>query len=156
MKTTFLMTFFLIGALTQNTLEARPGGHGKRHGGFGGGHHRMLKDLDLTKEQRDQVKTLRKANKEKTRALRTQMREARKGMFAKMKDPAASEADLRKSFEALETLRNQMSKQRFEESLEIRKILTPAQREQLAKKVTEKIGHLREKINDMEEFSPED
>ena len=84
------------------------------------------------------------------------MKGARKAMFEKMKDPKATDADIRKAFEVLNGYRNEMQRSHFEETLEIRKILTPEQRTKLAEKVTEKIEHLRERIQDMEEFSPED
>ncbi|MEZ4750297.1 MAG: Spy/CpxP family protein refolding chaperone [Bdellovibrionota bacterium] len=156
MNSKLLLSLALVFALGLPHAEARGrGGHGGHKGGFGGG-HRMLKDLDLTKEQREKVQALRKANRDKSKAIRAKMKDARKAMFEKMKDAKASDADIRKTFEVVSGYRNEMQRLHFEETLEIRKILTPEQRVKLANKVTEKIENLRERIQEMEEFSPED
>jgi periplasmic protein CpxP/Spy len=99
---------------------------------------RMIKELKLTEEQVAKIKKLHEENKpndESFRANRAKLKEAHEALRTAMHSDAPV-AELRAKFEAVQALqmkcedRQAMAKQRFEEVLAIREILTPEQRKQ--------------------------
>ncbi|MGK7926604.1 MAG: Spy/CpxP family protein refolding chaperone [Spirulina sp.] len=102
-----------------------PGG-GRRDRGM-----RMLEQLNLSAEQKQQIQAIREQAKANSQQLREQMQNAREQMRSLMAGNA-SESELRQQHQVIDNLRDQMSDRRFETMLQIREVLTPEQRAQLA------------------------
>ncbi len=91
-------------------------------------HHRgMMKELNLSEEQRKQMKEIRSANRDQMKSLRTQKKELHEKMQNLLKTNG-SDSDLKSLHEKLSQTKAQMGKLRFEQMLAIRKILNEDQR----------------------------
>lgn len=124
-----------LGAIFVSAQKAKGDGHGKR--GFGkGGHHRgggmMLRGLDLTDDQKNQVKGIMEASKAKVQPLRESMKATRQ----KLRDLSASGKFDEGQVQALATEQGNISAQltveRERSKSQIFQILTPEQREKAA------------------------
>jgi periplasmic protein CpxP/Spy len=105
--------------------------------GHGGGHgmERAIERLDLdadTQARFDAVfDAARPAQRDLGRSLRTQAEELR----ALMADPAATEAAVVAKVDAMSKLSAEMRKQEIRTAFQVRALLTPEQRSQLAEKM---------------------
>jgi Spy/CpxP family protein refolding chaperone len=136
--------------LTSAVFAFGPGGQagcapGQAGGGPGwqnghGGHGRMASELNLSKEQQDQLAALRKQQWEGLRPLRDQMSQKQQEMRSLYTDPAAKDATIIAKQNELNALRQQMQDRTVQFRLEQRKIFTP---EQLAKLKDMPIGYGR-------------
>ena len=129
--------------------QSGPMGHGMQHGQeHGWKHHgmdrmmqRMLDRVHATPEQRERIRGFQKSGMERSRPLMEQMRGL---MQQRMQLLAAPTIDLG----ALENLRSkqmavadQMSKNMTQTQYEIAEVLTPAQRQQMAHLMQERMQH---------------
>ena len=100
------------------------------HGPMGGGPERLLKQLDLSADQKEQLKAMRRARRDKNDARRHKLEDAQEDlhdMLAKT-DRSQGYADkLKAKHEELLLLQQEAGRDRFESILEIRAILTDAQ-----------------------------
>ena len=119
-----------------------PGGHGGQGGGFLVGNvrmlDRMLDSINATTDQRTQIKAIAAAAQTDLKALHDQGRSLREQSAAVFTQP---NVDAR----AAETLRQQMlaqhdqaSKRTMQAMLDISRVLTPEQRQAVAKKMAER------------------
>lgn len=112
----------------------------KGPGGGGGGMKRMLRQLDLTQEQKDKLKEMRGSKKGEMKALR----EKKRAMHKKVQEAMggdASEATLRSLHTEAQALERQMADLRFEQILAVRKVLTPEQRKKFSELHQDRRGH---------------
>ncbi len=118
MKNFTVLIAILLGlSLISQPSLAKPGkGHFKR----------MMKKLELTAEQKEKMKELRKNNPD-MKAKRAEMREVRK-KFKEALGSDASKVELTKLHNELQSKKTEIAKIRFEKMLSIREILTPEQR----------------------------
>lgn len=112
----------------------------KEHGkGFGGGHFGAnFKELNLTADQKAKLKKLREESKKEKNEDSAKMKEEGKAFREKMAG-TASDDELRKDFEKLQSKRAEMGKERFEHMLKVRAILTPEQRKKFADAMEKKM-----------------
>ena len=102
--------------------DARPGkGKGKGHW------KQMMKELDLTEDQKVKMKALKKS-KPDHKASRENMKKLKDQLKAALKSDT-SDADLIKMHGEIQTARNKKATERFNHMLAVRAILTPEQRE---------------------------
>ena len=110
-------------------MDADEGGAG--HGpGMGGHHGGPLANLDLSPEQRGQLKTLRRARRDKLQAIQNSLQDAREDLHELLKGGGKGDdfnAKARAQDEKVLDLAKKLGQERFESILEIRGILTPAQ-----------------------------
>jgi P pilus assembly/Cpx signaling pathway, periplasmic inhibitor/zinc-resistance associated protein len=143
-----LIALTLIGAM------AAYGHRGHGHGGhkFGHGHggfpFRILRSLDLSEEQRAQIKTINEAHREAFAALWKEKRSVLNEVTDKMlaagtvtPDTFASQADRLAALEA------RMFKEHMAVAVQVRNLLTPEQLSQAAKLVAEKRARWQERKN---------
>ncbi len=118
MKNFMVLITILLGlSVISQPLMAKPGkGHFKK----------MMKKLELTAEQKEKMKDLRKNNPD-MKAKRAEMREVRK-KFKEALGSDASKGELTKLHNELQSKKTEIAKIRFEKMLSIREILTPEQR----------------------------
>ena len=90
-------------------------------------HEKMMSELNLTAEQQTKMKALKESSKAGLKDKKKAMRAAREDLGNALKG-TASDADVRKKFEALSKLQDEFAKARFEHVLAVRAILTPEQR----------------------------
>ena len=125
--------FLTVTASVLLVAGAMAQGKGKRGEGPPDGKERtfpppgMVKQLELTDEQTKEIKAIHEKNKEAGKTKRSDLRAAHEALKAAMKKDA-SDKELWKSFDAVQSARSSMAKAHFEEILAIRKVLTPEQR----------------------------
>ena len=104
-----------------------PGFHHGDHGGPGAELHHIFAQLDLSADQKAQLKQLHASRMVAEKAARHDMGEARKAFAAAMRGNSSDEA-LRSAHNALSQKREAFEAQRFEDLLQVRKLLTADQR----------------------------
>ena len=92
---------------------------------------RLLEQLDLTPEQSQQIETIKQQSKADTESLRQELQQAHEQMRSLMVADTNSN-ELRQQHQQLQTLHQQLGTQRFETMLQVREVLTPEQRSQMA------------------------
>lgn len=102
-------------------------GHGEGAAGPGMWDPKELKELNLTKEQKDKVKAIRESSKGKGKELRQATKEARKNMKALLASDASKE-EIAKAFDVVQAKQAESAKFMFTQMLQVREILTPEQR----------------------------
>lgn len=107
-----------------------------RHAGAYGAHGKnMMRDLDLTQEQRDKLFELRHAQAPKMRELMRTMRDSQRELRQLSMSDSFDEAKARTLADAAAQAGASMALQRAQLQNETFKILTPEQREKLAKRI---------------------
>jgi periplasmic protein CpxP/Spy len=91
-----------------------------------------LKNLNLSEEQRSQIQSLKKG-KNGSDGDRQALRQKRQELETALSNPSASRAELQKIHNELQKLRGEMAERRFNHMMQIREILTPEQRVEMAK-----------------------
>lgn len=98
--------------------------------GMKSGLDRMVKELNLTPEQKEKVREIKKNQGAGMREHKAKVHEAMKDLAQSMKAPEkgdAYKAKLKQKFETVQALRNEMMAKRFQVALEIREILSAEQ-----------------------------
>lgn len=106
----------------------------------GGKHMRgkqIMKELELSKEQREEIKDLRKGFKEKIKALRESTKEAQDKLHALMKSNAG-DSEIMAQHNAVHELKGKQAAMRLEMMLQIRSKLSEDQRKKFAESLPEK------------------
>lgn len=124
-----LPALLILGLSLGHAQDEEQGRRGKKRHRGGGKMMRMMKELDLTEEQRNKIKQLREANKvgdpkierEEVKKLKTKLKEEMKGN--------GSKESILSLFDQIQTAMNAKKRRRLEMVLSIREILTPEQRE---------------------------
>jgi len=131
-----LAVVIVLALLAAPVLAQGPPGHGHRSGHFRGAdnpmHERMLEQLDLTDDQREQVEQLmtdhRSAMKDRRELMRTHRKEMRDLVHAEDFDEAA----IRDAAMVIAEAEAEMAVERARLRQEIHKVLTPEQQEKAA------------------------
>lgn len=105
----------------------RPERAGKSGEFRGNRHDRILRQLDLSDEQKKKLADLREANREKSKEARAEMRKKREAL-EKALDSDASSDELRRLHQDLQKTRIKLGDLRFDQVLAVREVLTAEQR----------------------------
>jgi Spy/CpxP family protein refolding chaperone len=92
---------------------------------------RILDELNLTDAQKQEINRIRQQNRPKMQALRQEI-QAKQAELQTLMAGNSSDSQLRSKHEQITALRQDMASLHFDNMLEIRKVLTPAQRSQFA------------------------
>jgi Spy/CpxP family protein refolding chaperone len=92
---------------------------------------KVLRQLNLTDNQLLAIRNLRQKHQQKLQPLRQKLRQHRRELQAMLAGDATPE-QLRAKYQEIGSLRQQIARVQFEQTLAIREILTPAQRTRLA------------------------
>ena len=112
-----LLSLFLI-------TEVGAFGRGEKgHGGM----RKILKQLELTEEQKVKLKNHRESHKDNKKELRGKMKDARQRMKSAFTSNS-SDSELRSLHSEIKALKSQIADTRFEKMLFIRSVLTTEQR----------------------------
>ena len=138
MKRSLVLTLFLSLVLS-NVSFAKD-----KKGGKGMGMMQMLKELDLSKEQKEKMKALRseapkKSNRDEIKALKEQLQQK----FASN----AKDAELKALNDKIIDAESNQRKSMYERVLKIRSILTPEQRKKFLKLQNEKKQKMMKRFN---------
>lgn len=123
----------LLLAATQVSAEGKDWGHEGKWSGMRqgmGGPEQILKKLDLSEVQKEKLKELRKARRDKSQARKNALHDARedmKGLLAKVDRSKGHEDKLRAKHAEIAKLEAEQGDDRFESMLEVRNILNDAQ-----------------------------
>ncbi|MGK7899272.1 MAG: Spy/CpxP family protein refolding chaperone [Xenococcus sp. (in: cyanobacteria)] len=104
--------------------------HGRRRGGYGG-MQKFLEQLDLTTEQSQKIDAIQEQFQSDNETLFQEMRTNHQEMRSLLASDA-SDQQLRQQHQKIQDLRQQLGTNRFETMLQVREILTPEQRAQMA------------------------
>ena len=118
--------FILTGLLSISVFADRDDGQVRSHHRGRGKYFKILKKIDLTEEQKNKVKEIRKEQRTLLKSIRTNKKAAHKKLHDLMKANAADSL-LKSAHKQVLSLRSQMDSARFEKMLKIRKVLTPKQ-----------------------------
>jgi protein CpxP len=102
------------------------GPQGYQQGGEGRG-QQVFKDLGLSEEQQQKLKTHREAHRALATETRKILKEKREALRAELEKPNFSENAAKKLNDEMKVAQNRMADQRLAGVLEVRKILTPEQ-----------------------------
>jgi len=114
-------------------LAQGPGARGGGNGGRGNGMaiERMAQRLDLTLEQVEAIKEIREKGREENVGLRKDMMKLRNEKRGEMLEDSPSSDKVLKLTRQIGDLRTEMQTNRMSNRLEVRKVLTPAQRDKM-------------------------
>lgn len=134
-KRILIMAMFL--SLIAPVVEAR-GGKGKmKHGDHAEMdfkfHPEKMRELGLSEEQSEKLKSLRQKNKEDHRKSKEEMMASKK-QFRELMKSNASREEILSAFKAMNEKKRDLEQKRFEGMLDAREILTPDQRTKLFSK----------------------
>lgn len=130
----FFIVTLAAAALLVAPVLAQPGPmKAGRHGlhGPGMGLHRMLRHLDLSAEQREQLEQLHATHREETQAVRDRLHAAQERFSDLAHAETVDEEALREAAAEVAEARAEMMLSRAALGNRVRQILTPEQREQL-------------------------
>jgi Spy/CpxP family protein refolding chaperone len=117
-----------------------PGGPGGPGGGGMPGGGRLLKALDLSQDQKDQLKALRRAKRGKLQAAQNALQDAREDLRELMEKGDASDAQIMAKHAEQQKAQAALEELRFQSILDARAILTPAQRKKAAELMKQGMG----------------
>ena len=131
--------------LAQNNLRENTTmewSHQNKHAdrrGMRGGIDRLLQQLDLTSEQSEQIEAIQAQSETENQALFEQLQTNRQEMQSLLASNADRE-QLQANHQEGQSLRQELGDSRFETMLEIREVLTPEQRTQMAELMAQRRG----------------
>ncbi len=81
---------------------------------------KMKQELNLSDEQLEKIKEIRKSKRESQKEMRTQMKRLRDDLHASLGNPKSSKEEIMDKFNKLQSLKQELSKKKIETMLEIR------------------------------------
>ena len=124
----FMQSFILSAVLLTSSIPGFSSEAFARDGKRkGGGMGKILKQLDLSEDQKEQLKTIRKDNKKMGKADKGKIKELWGQMKSKFGSDA-SESEVRALHEQIKNLKMEKMEKRFSRIMKIRTILTVEQR----------------------------
>jgi periplasmic protein CpxP/Spy len=96
-----------------------------------------LKDLNLTPQQMQQIKTIRTQSKDQIAQKRQAIRQAQQELKALMAG-TASKDQVRDKYNQIRTLKQELADVQFDNTLGIREVLNPEQRQKFAEQMYKK------------------
>jgi Spy/CpxP family protein refolding chaperone len=146
MKRSMMVTGCLIGLVTMSVAQDKPAEPKERrmarHAGLERGPMegdmpmmQMHKELDLSKEQMKQMKSLFSGSTNEMMTLQSRMQEAAKAQAELMSQDMPNEEAVLKGADEIAKLRAEIGRIRLKQMLETRKILTPEQRVKMREKM---------------------
>ena len=121
-----------------NTQIAQIFSHRGRSG-KGAGMQRLLEQLELTSEQSTQIEAIHQQYRTINEQNYQQLQQARAEMRSLLAEDANPD-ELRQQHQEIQSLHQQLGDSRFEAMLQVREILTPQQRQQMAELMAQQRG----------------
>jgi len=129
--------FFELTAQRPSELPPSDGEHseGARHSRW----QQWLQSLDLSDQQMARIREIYQQSRGETSSLRQQLREERERMYSLLTSDVGSDQILQ-IHQQVQSLQQELENQRFEAMLEVREVLTPEQRVQVAESIRQYQG----------------
>jgi Spy/CpxP family protein refolding chaperone len=121
---------------------------GEKRMGKGRGIERLLDQLDLTSEQSEKIAAIQEDFRSQNESLHEEMQANRQEMRSLFSNDASAE-ELRQQHQEMQSLHEQLGNNRFETMLQIREILTPEQRDQMAELMEQHQGRGKGRYGDL-------
>ncbi|MDY7049220.1 MAG: Spy/CpxP family protein refolding chaperone [Microcystis panniformis WG22] len=125
--------------IAQTSSPQRPE---NRPRGMDNSRERLIEQLNLTDEQKSKVAAIRQKYQEKTKQLRQTLRSNEQELNSLLSNNA-SDRDIRAKHQQVSRNRQEISNLQFESFLEIRQVLTPAQRTEFSQLMQERRANYR-------------
>ncbi len=103
---------------------------------------RLIEQLNLTDDQKSKIAAIRQKYQEKTKQLRETLRSNEQELNSLLSNNA-SDREIRSKHQQISRNRQEMSNLQFESFLEIRQVLTPAQRTEFSQLMQERCPNSR-------------
>lgn len=123
----------------ERPMSETPGKPGHRSG-------KLWQQLDLTPEQTQQLKAIKDQSQETHKAQRQQMRQLRQELRTMLAGDTPK-FQLTAKFDQVQALRQQIERDRFEQTLKMRDLLTSAQRQKLSELTRARQFMLRDRFS---------
>ncbi|AFY70875.1 protein of unknown function Spy-related protein [Thalassoporum mexicanum PCC 7367] len=107
---------------------------------------RLLEELDLSDAQKQEIKEIHDRGRSQSQSLREQLRQEQEELKNLMTG-TASESAIRSQFNQVKSLRTQLADIRFDHMMEVRAVMTPAQRQEFAQLMEERREQWRGRRN---------
>ena len=134
-----------VGGCGKDAKKGRPGMQGKK----GCGPMMMMKDLNLTEDQKAAIKDLHETNSKKMEEARKAVGEARKALMEAASSEDVTEAAVKELSSQLADAISVMALNRAEMQKEVKALLTPEQQDKFEKKMgamQERMGKMRKSM----------
>jgi Spy/CpxP family protein refolding chaperone len=138
MKPKTIITLVVV-ALTLSLAVVAQARHG-RGKGHGGGIEMILRNVDLTEDQRTQLEALRDEHQAEMKPLKQELKTKRQQLHQLWTAEVIDEGAIWALDAEMVPLRQQMHQERLEQRLQVMNLLTPEQRAQLIDAIEKKIG----------------
>jgi len=125
--------------IAQTSSPQRPE---NRPRGMDNSRERLIEQLNLTDDQKSKVAAIRQKYQEKTKKLRETLRSNEQELNSLLSNNA-SDRDIRSKHQQVSRNRQEISNLQFESFLEIRQVLTPAQRTEFSQLMQERCPNSR-------------
>ena len=125
--------------IAQTSSPQRPENRPRR---INNSRERLIEQLNLTDEQKSKVAAIRQKYQEKTKQLRETLRSNEQELNSLLSNNA-SDRDIRAKHQQISRNRQEISNLQFESFLEIRQVLTPAQRTEFSQLMQERCPNSR-------------
>jgi Spy/CpxP family protein refolding chaperone len=125
--------------IAQTSSPQRPE---NRPRGMNNSRERLIEQLNLTDDQKSKVAAIRQKYQEKTKKLRETLRSNEQELNSLLSNNA-SDRDIRSKHQQVSRNRQEISNLQFESFLEIRQVLTPAQRTEFSQLMQERRANSR-------------
>ncbi len=122
----------------EQTVAQRPGDDGPPGRGPG----ELFEQLNLSQDQMQKMQQIRERYKNQMQQQQQALRQAEEE-FAKLMASTASQDQLREKHRQVQGLRDKLGEWRFESLLEMREVLTPDQRRQMAELMQQRRQNMR-------------
>lgn len=119
----------------------------QRGEGRGEGKGKFLAKLDLTNEQKQELSAIRQKYRGQIEPIQNNMQIIQQELFDMMAGVDSTDA-IRAKYQEAAQLRQQLGNIRFQSMLEMREVLTPQQRTQLAQMMEQRRRNWRDSTND--------
>lgn len=106
---------------------------------------KMFEQLNLSSEQSEQIQTIQDNARTEHENLHEQLRQAKDQLRSLLASSDATNDQLQQQHQQVQSLKQQLDNQKFETMLQIREVLTPEQRTQMAEEIQQ--HHERRSMN---------
>jgi len=113
----------------------------------GEGPEALMKQLNLSSQQQQQLKAIRQKNQGQMKQLHDQLRKNQEEL-KEMMDGTAPASTLTAKHDQVMDLRQQLEKLRFQSMLESREVLNPEQRKQFGQLINQRRAQMRNQMGD--------
>lgn len=108
----------------------------------------LLNSLNLSATQKSQIQTIRASYQAQMSTKKTAMSQAYGTMKTLISNGSSSRSQLENQHRTVATLRREMADLQFQQMMDIRDVLTPAQREEMAQHMNQAKENLRKRLGD--------